>query len=328
MKKKKEKVFINGGAGLIGSLVARKLITMGYKVIVYDQFITYISPFKNYLKNPIDLRFDGIKDQIVFERGDTTNSSYTRKILNKYKPEYVLHLAATPLADLSNQHVEEAVSNILNGTINILEILKDQRFLKNFVYVSSSMVYGDFKEIPCPETHQKKPKEIYGGSKFAGEVMTEVFSKRFGLPYTIVRPSAVYGPYDVNRRVSQIFIENALLGKELVLDGGGKINLDFTYVEDISDGLILAMLNEKAIGETFNITYGKGYSLLEFTETLQKILPNIKYHVQQSKDNFRPMRGALSIKKAKNILGYSPKYSLEKGLRKYVESYKKLKIFN
>ena len=328
MKKKKDKVFINGGAGLIGSLVARKLIIMGYEVIVYDQFITYISPFKNHLKNPIDLRFDGIKDQIVFERGDTTNSSYTRKILNKYNPEYVLHLAATPLADLSNQHVEEAVSNIFNGTINMLEILKDQRFLKNFVYVSSSMVYGDFKEIPCPETHQKKPKEVYGGSKFAGEVMTEVFSKRFGLPYTIVRPSAVYGPYDVNRRVSQIFIENALLGKELVLDGGGKINLDFTYVEDISDGLILAMLNEKAIGETFNITYGKGYSLLEFTETLQKILPNLKYNVQQSNDNFRPMRGALSIKKAKNILGYSPKYSLEKGLREYVESYKKLKIFN
>ena len=88
------------------------------------------------------------------------------------------------------------------------------------------------------------------------------------------------------------------------------------------------MLNEKAIGETFNITYGKGYSLLEFTETLQTILPNIKYRVEESKDNFRPMRGALSNKKAKNILGYSPKYSLEKGLSEYVKSYKKLKIFN
>jgi len=323
-----EKVFINGGAGLIGSVVARKLVHMGYQVIIYDQFVTYISPFKTYIKNPIDLRFEGFKDDVIFERGDTTNNTYTNKILIQHNPDYVMHLAATPLADLSNKHVEEAVANILNGTINTLEVLKDLKSLKNFVYVSSSMTYGDFKEIPCPETHPMKPKEIYGGSKYSGEIMTEVFNKRFGLPYTIVRPSAVYGPYDINRRVSQIFVENALIGKELVLDGGGLINLDFTYVEDISDGLILAMLNKKAIGETFNITYGKGYSLLEFVETLKKILPDLKYQVKESKDNFRPARGALSIKKAKEILGYSPKFSLEKGLTSYVESYKKLNIFN
>ena len=327
MTKKKKKVFINGGAGLIGSVVARKLVSMDYEVIIYDQFITYISPFKTHIKNPIDLRFEGLKDKIIFERGDTTNISYTNKIIKMHDPEYVLHLAATPLADLSNKHVEEAVSNILNGTVNILEILKDLSSLKNFVYASSSMVYGDFEKVPCPETHQKTPKEIYGGSKYAGEIMTEAFSRRFGLPYTIVRPSAVYGPYDINRRVSQIFVEDALIGKELILDGGGKINLDFTYVEDISDGLILALLNDKVTGEAYNITYGKGYSLLEFVEILKTILPNLKYRVQETKDDFRPIRGALSIKKAKENLGYSPKYSLDKGLACYVESYKKLKIF-
>ena len=324
----KKKVFINGGAGLIGSVVARKLVLMGYDVIIYDQFITYISPFKTHIKNPIDLRFEGLKDKVIFERGDTTNISYTNKIIKLHDPEYVLHLAATPLADLSNKHVEEAVANILNGTINILEILKDLSHLKNFVYVSSSMIYGDFEQIPCPETHPKKPKEIYGGSKYAGEIMVESFHRRFGLPYTIVRPSAVYGPYDINRRVSQIFVENALIGKELILDGGGQIKLDFTYVEDISDGIILAMLNEEAIGEEFNITYGKGYSLLDFIKILKTILPDLRYSVQETQDSFRPARGALSIKKAKKKLGYSPKYSLEKGLSRYIESYKKLKIFN
>lgn len=320
------KVFINGGAGLIGSVVAKKLLEMGHEVIIYDQFITYISPFKTHIKNPIDLRFENIKEKLIFERGDTTNISYTSKIIKQHNPDYVMHLAATPLADLSNKHVEEAVANILNGTINILEIIKDLASLKKFVYVSSSMIYGDFKSIPCPETHPKSPKEIYGGAKYAGEIMTEVFNKRFGLPYTIVRPSAVYGPYDVNRRVSQIFVENALIGKELVLDGGGQINLDFTYVDDIADGLILAMFNDKAKGETFNITYGRGYSLLEFVETLNKILPSLKYKINESKDNFRPMRGALSIEKAKKELGYSPKFSLEDGLRNYVDSYKKLNI--
>lgn len=321
------KIFINGGAGLIGSVVAKKLIAMGHKVIIYDQFITYISPFKNHIKNPIDLRFENLKEKLIFERGDTTNISYSNKIIKQHNPDYILHLAATPLADLSNKHVEEAVASIFNGTINILEIAKDLTVLKKFVYVSSSMIYGDFKNIPCPETHPKSPKEIYGGAKYAGEIMTEVFSKKFNIPYTVVRPSAVYGPYDVNRRVSQIFVENALIGKELVLDGGGSINLDFTYVDDIADGLILAMFNEKANGEAFNITFGRGYSLLEFVKILKSIIPSLKYKVNEAKDNFRPMRGALSIEKAKKVLGYSPKFSLEEGLRHYVESYNKLKIF-
>jgi UDP-glucose 4-epimerase len=328
MKKNKETVFINGGAGLIGSMVARKLLPMGYKVVIFDSFITYISPFKTYIKNYIDLRFEGIKDDVIFERGDTTNISHSRKIINKYKPEYVLHLAAMPLADLSNEHVEEAVASILLGPINMLEILKYQNNLKNFVFVSSSMIYGDFKEVPCPETHSKTPKDIYGGSKYAGEIMIKTLSERFNLPHTIVRPSAVYGPYDINRRVSQIFVEMALMGKELRLDGGGKINLDFTYVEDIADGLILALFSNKALGEDFNITYGQGYSLLEFVETLKFLIPSLKYRVVESKDDFRPMRGALSIEKAKRILGYEPKYSLEKGLGKYVETYQKLDIFN
>ena len=320
------KIFINGGAGLIGSVVAKKLLGMGYEVIIYDQFITYISPFKTYIKNPFNLRFEDIKEKLIFERGDTTNATYTSKIIKQHNPDYVIHLAATPLADLSNLYVEEAVANIFNGTLNILEIIKDLTSVKKFVYVSSSMIYGDFKSVPCPETHPKSPKEIYGGTKYAGEIMTEVFNKRFGLPYTIVRPSAVYGPYDINRRVRQIFVENALIGKELVLDGGGQINLDFTYVDDIADGIILATLNDKAKGEAFNITYGRGYSLLEFVETLNKILPNLKYKINESKDNFRPSRGALSIEKAKKELGYTPKFSLEDGLRLYVDSYKKLNI--
>ncbi|MFN2281470.1 MAG: NAD-dependent epimerase/dehydratase family protein, partial [Anaerolineales bacterium] len=71
-------------------------------------------------------------------------------------------------------------------------------FVERFVYISSSMIYGDFQEIPAPEDHPKRPKDIYGGTKYAGEIMTETYSRRYGIPYSIVRPSAVYGPYDIN----------------------------------------------------------------------------------------------------------------------------------
>lgn len=324
-----ETVFINGGAGLIGAAVARKLIEKNdYRVVILDSFVHYISPLKNKIKNYQDLRFQGFEDKIIVERGDTANASHARRLIHKYEPDYVLHLAAMPLADLSNVYVEEAVESILLGTVNVLEIIADMKCLKKFLYVSSSMIYGDFKVIPCPEDHPKRPKDIYGGSKYAGEIMTQTFGHRFNIPYSIVRPSAVYGPYDVNRRVSQIFVENALEGKPLRLDGGGKLLFDFTYVEDIAEGLILALFKDEAIGEEFNITYGRGYSLLEFAEILKNLIPSVKIHVVEARDEYRPLRGALSIEKAKNILGYEPRFPLEKGLEIYVETYKKLGIFN
>ncbi len=321
-----ETVFITGGAGLVGSWVARYLVNKGYKVIIYDNFSSYISPFKNKLKNFIELRFNGIVDKVIFERGDTTNISHTRRVIMHYKPAFILHLGGMPVADLSNCHIEEAVESILCGTINILEVIKELKYLKIFVYVSSSMAYGDFEIFPCPEDHPKRPKSIYGGSKYAGEIMTQTFSRRFNIPVSIVRPSAIYGPWDINRRVSQIFVENALTGKELRLDGGGELVLDFTYVEDAAQGIILALLNPNALNETFNITYGRGYTLLEFVKILKNIIPSLKYQIVDKWDVNRCLRGALSIEKAKRLLGYSPKYSLERGLRKYVQAYKNLGI--
>jgi UDP-glucose 4-epimerase len=323
-----ETVFINGGAGLIGASVARKMIGRGYRVVIFDSFMHYISPLKIAIKNYIDLRFQGIEDRVIIERGDTTNSSHARRILEKYKPEYVLHLAAVPLADLSNVHIEEAVSNIFQGTVNMLEAVTGMQQLRKFLYVSSSMIYGDFETIPCPEEHPKRPKDIYGGCKYAGEIMTGVFGQRFKVPYTIVRPSAVYGPFDVNRRVSQIFVENALSGKPLRLHGGGKLTFDFTYVEDIADGLILALLKDEAVGEAFNITYGKSYSLYEFAMLLKRLVPSVQIEIVDEVDEHRPLRGALSIGKARRLLGYNPAFPLERGLELYVDTYRQLGIFN
>jgi UDP-glucose 4-epimerase len=323
-----ETVFINGGAGLIGAAVARKMINAGYRVVVFDSFVHYISPLRIAIKNYIDLRFQGIEDEVIIERGDTTNARHAKRVLEKYQPHYILHLAAVPIADLSNVHIEEAVNNIFLGTVNMLEAASGMKQLKKFLYVSSSMIYGDFQTIPCPEDHPKAPKDIYGGCKYAGEIMTGVFGQRFDVPWTIVRPSAVYGPFDVNRRVSQIFVENAFTGKPLRLHGGGKLTFDFTYVDDIADGLILALVKDAAVGETFNITYGKSYSLYEFAVILKGLMPSVQIEVVDEVDQHRPLRGALSIEKAKRMLGYDPQYPLERGLAHYVDTYVKLGIFN
>jgi UDP-glucose 4-epimerase len=321
------KVLITGGAGFIGSYVSRQLLSEGHEVVVYDAFVHYISPMKSILKDYIELRFEGIVDHIDFRRGDTRDKAHLRRVILETKPDYILHLAALPIADLSNRHSEEALTSILEGAVNVLEVLRDVDFVKRFVYISSSMIYGDFEQIPAPEDHPKRPKDIYGGTKYAGEVLTETYSRRYGIPYSIVRPSAVYGPYDVNRRVSQIFVENALLGKPIKLFGGGYQALDFTFVEDTAEGIIKVMFNESGNGEAFNITFGRGYTLREFAEILQGHFPDLEIQIVDEEDVFRPKRGALSIQKAKDLVGYEPKVPLEDGLQRYIDLYRTLDVF-
>ncbi len=321
------KILITGGAGFIGSYVCRQLLAMGHEPVVYDAFVHYISPLKSILKEYTELRFQGITDQIEFRRGDTRDKAHLRRVILETRPERILHLAALPIADLSNQHSEEALTSILEGAVNVLEVLRDVDFVDRFVYISSSMIYGDFEEIPAPEDHPKRPKDIYGGTKYAGEVMTETYSRRYGIPYSIVRPSAVYGPYDVNRRVSQIFVENALLGKPITLFGGGHQTLDFTFVEDTARGIIQVMFHEQGQGEAFNITYGQGYSLRELAEILAGHFPELEVRIVEEEDVFRPKRGALSIQKAKDLVGYNPQTPLEEGIARYIEVYRELDVF-
>jgi nucleoside-diphosphate-sugar epimerase len=322
------KIMVTGGAGFIGSYVCRELLNMGHDVVVYDAFVHYISPLKSILKNYTDLRFQGIADDIDFRRGDTRDKAHLWRVILETRPERILHLAALPIADLSNTHSEEALSSILEGAVNVLEVIRDVDFVDRFVYISSSMIYGDFQEIPAPEDHPKRPKDIYGGTKYAGEVLTETFSRRYKIPHSIIRPSAVYGPYDVNRRVSQIFVENALLGKSITLYGGGQQVLDFTYVDDVTDGIIKVMFDDRGAGEAFNITYGRGYPLLEFATILGKHFPDLDVKIVDEQDVFRPKRGALSIEKAKKLVDYDPQVDLEEGIRRYIEVYKELEVFN
>ena len=126
----------------------------------------------------------------------------------------------------------------------------------------------------------------------------------------------------MNRRVSQIFIEAAINNKEIFVEGPNE-KLDFTYIDDLVDGLILAGTKLKAKNETFNITFGKGRKLINFVNILKKYYPKLKVKIKP-KDSSKPSRGTLSINKARNLIGYSPKVSIEIGIRKYLTFLKNL----
>ena len=312
------KVLVVGGAGFIGAYVCRELLEMGHTPVVFDAFINYISPLNSAYQKYLQFRFKGVEDKVEILRGDARNKDQIRRAILKHKPSHIIHLAALPIADLSNEASEEALDSIVQSATNVLEVIRDVDFVDRFVYASSSMIYGDFDYAPCDEEHPKRPKEVYGGTKYAGEIIVQAFARRFGLKYAIVRPSAVYGPTDVNRRVSQIFVENAILGKPIYLHGDGSTALDFTYIKDIAHGFVLAAFHEKAENETFNITAGQGRSLKDLATILQQYFPELKIDYKPV-DVFRPKRGSLSIDKARQLIGYEPKYDLESGIKEYVE---------
>lgn len=312
------KTLITGGAGFIGYFITKELLEKGHEVIIYDAFLNYVSPLKSRYMNCLEYRLNDIKNDAKIIRGDIRHRGLLIKTLLDTKPEIVIHLAAIPIASASNEFSEDAIQINLNGTVTLLECLRVVNSVKRFVFASSSFVYGHFKCEPANEEHSTDPIDVYGGTKLSGEILTKSFGKKFGIDYTIIRPSAVYGPTDANKRVSEIFVENALLQNPLTLHNGGSEKVDFTYVTDTAHGFVLASFCEQAKNEVFNITRGEGKTIKEFSDILKKTVPNFQIE-EKPTDEIRPQRGALDISKAKKVLGYEPTISIEEGIPKYID---------
>ncbi|MBD1140959.1 NAD-dependent epimerase/dehydratase family protein [Pelagibacterales bacterium SAG-MED39] len=331
---------ITGGMGLIGSNLAKKIFkkVKNSRLIILDNFTIYIDPIYQAYKDHRQDRFREIIDyknyraskskRVFIERGNAQDSKIVIELLQRYKPEIIFHTAAMPLARLKNAVVKEFREGSVDTTTNLLECVKyvqdnSNYKLKRFLYISSSMVYGDFKKKHVTEDDHCNPKEIYGTMKLAGEVSTKGMCKEYNIPYNIIRPSAVYGPTDMNLRVSQYFIEKAFL-KEKISIHGKKESLDFTYIDDLVDGCWLAANSKKGVNETFNITFGKARTLYDYVKILQKYFKDLKYEIKK-RDSRRPKRGTLKNDKARKFLGFKPKVNLEKGIKLYLEYFKKKK---
>jgi len=328
-----KKYFITGGLGFIGFHITKRLLSKGHKVAIYDAQKHYIrfdkSSWSFYQAN----RISNIKHpNLTIIRGDCTDRGWLKESLEDQKPDIIIHLAALPIAGISNDYPEEAKLNIFDSTVILLDVLRSVNFsFDRIVYASSSMVYGNFLRndnnsiIPAKESQMCNPICIYGAMKLSSEYVVKVYNHRFGIPFTIIRPSAVYGPTDCNCRVTEIFIMNALTGKELKMDNGGQHQLDFTFVEDTVQGFILAAESASALGETFNITRGEGRAIHELATVIKSYVPETKIGTSDSSP-YRPNRGSLDVSKAKKILGYKPKYNLELGIKMYLDFIKKTGI--
>lgn len=318
--------FLTGGEGLVGYHLSKELLKGDNLVVTYDAQKHYIPFDKSNWAVYQNYRIKTLKsDKLVRLRGDCSDRGWLVECLEKYKPDIIVHLAALPIAGISNSYPTEAKVNIFDTIVTLLDILRGVSFTYDrVVYTSSSMVYGNFLKddegriIPAREDQATSPVGIYGAMKLSGETLVKVYNHRYGIPYVIIRPSAVYGPTDCNRRVTEIFLMNALQGRELILDNGGKHQLDFTYVDDLIQGYMLALHSKEALGQTFNLTRGEGRQIKELADVVADLIPGTKI-VDSDQVPYRPNRGALDITKAKTILGYAPRYSLEEGMKQYYE---------
>jgi nucleoside-diphosphate-sugar epimerase len=177
------------------------------------------------------------------------------------------------------------------------------------------------------EDRHCEPLGIYGALKYAGEKLVIAYNQVFDVPYTIIRPSALYGERCVSQRVGQAFIENAIRGLDITINGDGKESLDFTYIEDLVQGIILCIAKPAARNQIFNLTYGGARSLNRLAEILKAHFPTARI-TYGPRDTLMSERGTLDISKARELLGYAPAFSLERGYVSYIQWYKKLAAEN
>ena len=324
----KKKVLLVGGCGFIGHNLALHLKKKGHLPTIVDSLavnniysldnneIKNQKLYKSILENRIDLLKENNVPLTIQDARDYHGIS---KLYEWLKPDIIIHLAAVSHANRSNKDPHTTFDHSLRTLENTLDYAKE--FKTHVIYMSSSMVYGNFETKEVNEDSHCKPIGIYGTLKFAGELMIKSYNQVFDLPYTIIRPSALYGERCVSRRVGQIFIENAIQNLDIQINGDGEEKLDFTYIEDLITGIGICCENNKAINETFNLTFGNARKINELMEVLKSEFPKIEVHYK-GKEKFMPERGTLNNNKAKKLLDFKPNFPIEDGYLKYINWYK------
>jgi len=290
-----KKVIVTGGAGFIGSNLAKALIKKGYEVHIIDNF----SGGKK----------ENVPDGATLHELDITQLSDIESIFSD--AEYVFHFAALPRVQYSIEYpLETSEANVM-GTLNVLEASR-KAGIKKVVYSASSSAYGDQDTMPLVETMTPGPKSPYGLQKYIGEEYCKVWSEVYGLPTVSLRYFNVYGPGQSEEGAYALVIAKFLKlkreGKPLTITGDGLQTRDFTHVRDVVNANILAATSDKVgKGEVINIGAGNNVSIKEIAEMISD---NIEYIPAR----LEPHDTLADNSKAKELLDWEARVSIEEGL--------------
>lgn len=302
------KCIVTGGAGFIGSHLVDKLLEQGYKVAIIDNLSTG--------------RKENINPKADFYNINIQDSKVSN-IFNKVKPDIVFHYAAQiDVRKSVDDPIESAKTNIL-GSLNIIENCRNFGVKKIIFASSGGAVYGEAKIIPTPENYPTQPVSPYGIEKLIFEHYLGFYKKEYGLDYLILRFANVYGSRQNSRGeagVIAIFCDKMINGGESLINGDGKQTRDFVFIEDIIRVNVLGVQKNK--NGIFNIGTGVETDINDIFRKLKGLFNLEIKEIHAPEKQGEQKRSCLDSKKAKVELGWQPKYSLNKGLKKTLEWFK------
>lgn len=317
-KPKSQTVFITGGAGFIGSATAKALIDRGDRVVMIDNFNDYYDPqikedrIKKFLKD--------YKGKFVLYRGDIRDAKLLEKIFKKEKIDRIVHLAAMAGVRNSLRNPGLYVDVNIVATTLLLDLAVKYK-IKNFLYASSSSVYGNNKKVPFSETDSvDTPISPYAATKKADELLAHVYSHIYGLPTTGLRFFTVYGPWGRPDMALFMFTDSIIKGRPIQVFNYGKMSRNFTYIDDIVSG-ILTTLDADLPYAVMNIGGDREETLLRFIEVIEenvgkkakrKLMPMQPGDVPSTVADIRRLRK----------MGWKPTTRIEKGIKNFVAWYK------
>lgn len=313
------KVFVTGGEGFIGSFLIDHLIRGGLEIASFDANLNFINN-PTYYQKCMKLRQKILKQPSKKYRGDIRNKEEIQKAIRDFNPDIIVHLAGLPMARVPQNYADLMIPINMQGTFNILQVFEESK-AKRFVFASSSMAYGHFKQTPQTEESVLDPINTYGATKAAAEYFVKLSKKE----WVIIRATSVYGFTDCANRVTQILIDAANQNKDAWIVEGE--TLDFSYIDDVVDGYTKCILLKEAARNTFNISRGETRSAEEFASLLKQYFPKFKFEVRKP-DGYQVWRGPMDITKAKSILQFSPKFNIENGIEKILRLSKEYNFYN
>jgi nucleoside-diphosphate-sugar epimerase len=305
------RVLVAGGAGFIGSHIVERLLEEGAEVTVLDNL--YAGRMENVETCSNNRKF-------MFVRGDVRNLNLVKRLVKNV--DAVFNEAA--VVSVSRSLEDPVLANEVNvgGTLNLLKASLDSG-VKRFVQASSASVYGNTKTLPVDEGLAPNPVSPYAAAELAAENYAKVFYRAYGLETVCLRYFNVYGPrqtFSAYSGATTIFLNKLMRGQRPTVFGDGNQTRDFVYVEDVVEANMLALNTKKAVGETCNIATGVPHTINELIQKIQeKLTTKPLKPVYKSPRQGDIRHSYASIKKANSLLGYKPRFSLEKGITKLVK---------
>lgn len=310
------KVLVTGGAGFIGSHVGRRLLERGDEVVCVDNFNDYYDPLHK------ERNISDLNEQDAFDvyRVDIENFSRLFNVFKETEPDKVIHLAARAgvRPSIDDPILYSNVNNV--GTTHLLELSKMFN-VKNFIFASSSSVYGNMKEAPFhEEMNVDYPVSPYAATKKAGELLCHVYSHLHQLNTTCLRFFTVYGPGGRPDMAPYKFVDAIYNGRPLTKYGVGDSRRDYTFINDIVDGVV-SSLDADFRYEVINLGNSDTISLNDFIATIEDVVGKkalIEQHPKQPGDVDLTFA---DVSKAKKLIGYNPRYSIKDGMSEFFEWY-------